>query len=293
MDLVVKESRKRPSNYGGHDHTFVDDPPDDTICQICRLVARDPSQMDCCGRIYCDSCLDQLSEYSSTWLNCPNCRRDGKRFRDHRSDRQIKSLKIMCSEASQGCDWVGTMSELSTHIQKECCYAKVMCPHSECTKRVMASELQQHIKNECPYRSHECPDCGVTGPYETIMTTHREDCPAVAVECPNGCEIGGITRGSLEDHRSVCLMETISCSYADVGCEALMMRKDMDVHKAESIALHLSLAMETVVSLKKQLSSVESRSLRLEEEMKPFSRPPIAVFKVDRCVVCVCVRACA
>ncbi len=282
MELVVKQSRKRPSSYGGYDYTFVDDPPDDTVCQICRLVAKDPSQMDCCGKIYCNSCLTELDEYVSSWLTCPNCRRAGKRFRDHRSDRQIKSLKIMCTKAGEGCDWVGMLSELDDHTQKQCGYCTVTCPHPECAEEVMASDLRHHIDEKCPYRNYSCPDCQKSGPYQSIVTTHREECPAVEVECPNGCEAGGITRGSLRQHRTVCTMEVVACTYAEAGCEVRIMRKELEAHGKDSLELHLSLAMGTVVSLKKKLTCVEKKVSRLEKEVEFTTKRPVAVFRIDR-----------
>ena len=42
----------------GYDHLFVDSPPDELLCLICMLTARDPQQSTCCGKVYCKVCLE-------------------------------------------------------------------------------------------------------------------------------------------------------------------------------------------------------------------------------------------
>ena len=66
---------------GGHDLEFVNEPPDALVCLICTLVARDPHQMDCCGRVYCQLCLSEHKKHSDL---CPQCRKTGNSFEDKR-----------------------------------------------------------------------------------------------------------------------------------------------------------------------------------------------------------------
>ena len=69
-------------NSKGYEHQFVDPPPDDLVCLICFSVARDPQQVNCCGKVLCRTCLEEHEEYSNL---CPQCRVDITSFPDKRS----------------------------------------------------------------------------------------------------------------------------------------------------------------------------------------------------------------
>lgn len=58
---------------------FVDPVPDELICLICALVARDAHQVTCCGKIFCKGCLEKLDGNS-----CPQCKAEFKSFPDAR-----------------------------------------------------------------------------------------------------------------------------------------------------------------------------------------------------------------
>lgn len=73
---------KKARDIRGHDVQFVSDPPDCLVCLICTLVAKDPQQMDCCGRVYCQNCLSEHKKHSD---KCPQCREAGNCFSDKRS----------------------------------------------------------------------------------------------------------------------------------------------------------------------------------------------------------------
>ena len=67
----------------GHDHQFAEQPPDDLHCIVCLTVAKDPQQMNCCGKMLCKSCLDDWSRHSNS--GCPQCRVKIISFDDKRS----------------------------------------------------------------------------------------------------------------------------------------------------------------------------------------------------------------
>ena len=66
----------------GYDHQFVEPPPDDLLCLICLCVARDPQQINCCGKLLCKGCLEKHKECSD---DCPQCRKPINTFSDKRS----------------------------------------------------------------------------------------------------------------------------------------------------------------------------------------------------------------
>ena len=69
------------SKLGGYLLNFFSEPPDALVCPICKYVARDPHQMDCCGRVYCQLCLSEHNKHSDT---CPQCWQTGNSFADKR-----------------------------------------------------------------------------------------------------------------------------------------------------------------------------------------------------------------
>ena len=90
-----KEDSGSDEKNGRYDYAFVDPgPSDDQMCAICHLVARKPCQANCCGRIFCERCLEQHRQHSNEF-KCPNCRKklEGRYFRDIRIEREIFHLK--------------------------------------------------------------------------------------------------------------------------------------------------------------------------------------------------------
>ena len=67
----------------GYDHQFVEQTPQNLICLICLHVARDPQQVNCCGKLLCRGCLTEHKKRSS---NCPHCRGTITSFADRRSN---------------------------------------------------------------------------------------------------------------------------------------------------------------------------------------------------------------
>ena len=77
------------SDQKGYDHQFLDQIPDELLCLICTLIARDPQQATCCGKVYCKACIDELAEHSK---KCPQCREDINCFPDKRSKPKLAKI---------------------------------------------------------------------------------------------------------------------------------------------------------------------------------------------------------
>uniref|UniRef100_A0A1X7U776 RING-type domain-containing protein n=1 Tax=Amphimedon queenslandica TaxID=400682 RepID=A0A1X7U776_AMPQE len=131
------------------------DPPDEYQCHICTLVAQDPQQVTCCSNIYCKSCLDTLKEKGQGFI-CPTCRSslEGKYFKDGRVERGIKSLEIYCTNTDSGCQWMGTIKDIDTHLNS-CTYQLVPCTN-ECGEKIRRSALEIHLTDNCPKRIAQC-----------------------------------------------------------------------------------------------------------------------------------------
>jgi TNF receptor-associated factor 4 len=140
------EEIEKTTTIGGHECMFLEEPPSDVICPICRLVARDPQQVSCCGKIYCKSCLTELEVQSKWTMRCANCREDEPdSFPDRKTAGQINSLRVACTKRDDGCTWRGALRELKRHLSG-CEYADITCPFSSfgCRVRPLRKDLQDH-----------------------------------------------------------------------------------------------------------------------------------------------------
>ncbi len=77
-----------------------------------------------------------------------------KYFKDTRSDREIKSLKVYCDNKEAGCDWTGEIRRIEKHL--ECCgYQEIEC--EKCGEEaILDLEMKTHISDECPMRDYKC-----------------------------------------------------------------------------------------------------------------------------------------
>lgn len=249
----MSKTKRGPLSTGGYECTFVDDPPDELICQICSLVAQQPQQVSCCGHIFCKTCLDKYKKHCDhSKFCCPNCKKGGFSFHDKRGSRNIKCLKVKCIHMECGCTWEGELFYLQEHLG-ECPFTKVSCPN-RCSAAIRRADLKTHTEKHCPLRRYWCPNCNFRETYQFVVTKHQEECPEAIVPCPSGCGYTSIIRRLLFSHKSVCPNEIIPCTYARVGCEERICRKDMPQHKAHAVDHHLELAMKAIENQKRPLA---------------------------------------
>ena len=138
--------KSEKTEAGGYDCFFLDDPPSDLICPICRLVARNPHQASCCGKIYCHECFCQLQQRSKWLFRCANCREEEPSvFPDRKTAGQINSLRTACPNREGGCDWRGAVRDLDMHLRR-CDFADIECPfrHLGCFLRPLRKDLAEH-----------------------------------------------------------------------------------------------------------------------------------------------------
>ena len=213
---------------GGFDYEFVNgSPPDEYLCLVCTLVAKEAHQVNCCGKIICRGCLEKLKKHCNHV--CPICRNDlqGKHFLDTLAIRNINHLEVYCENKGRGCTWSG-------ELQK----------------------IEQHLKAHCSKGETKCSYCGEIGSYAYINSEHFEECPDITIECPNnGCSAQP-KRKSMDTHRQQCSKETISCEFADFGCDHVCLREEMLEHSKVQVHAHLQLAAMDARKAKNRLKTV-------------------------------------
>ena len=189
-------------------------------------------------------------------------------------NQDIKALRVRCVNLDNGCQWVGELRSLQTHLLT-CGYKMVRCTN-KCKVRqkivtVLIKDLNHHLTKECPRRQFPCSHCNENGEYKERTTTHLQTCPKVIVQCPNErCPISKCIRQELATHRSTCPYERVPCKYAEVGCKEKPLRKDLTTHE-EDDRVHLRVTIDTVLGQGRTITALEARLSSLEREISPFT----------------------
>ncbi len=251
------------------EHKFVDDVPDKFICSICTNVLREPRLTECCGQHFCQGCLTSWLRKHRT-KSCLHCRRRNfNHILDKPVQREINQLKVCCSHHEKGCQWVGELGDLQTHLNSEkgCGYVKVQCPYvataffpwSNFSHAVPRKHLLQHLASECPLRSYKCKHCGLKGTYESITQKHYVKCPEFPLECPNKCGATRIPRKQMATHREQCPLERVPCPFQEAGCKVKLVRRHLEKHVSQETQHHLLLTYKAMCTLKQRCSELERK----------------------------------
>ena len=247
-----------PTEYGGYEYSFVNDPPDHCLCKICHHPSRDAYMTGpCCeGLTICKSCLDHW-QITAGNMKCPVCREEEGGFnKNYPIQREIRSLHIYCANKEKGCEWQGELNNINNHLGNSdgCQFKEVKCSN-ECGKMMQRQYLTSHVKTECPRRKVNCQYCHDTGGHQFIVGQHKEECPKLPLPCPNKCEVGSVPREDMEAHRKECPLEMIQCEYYSVGCKRVKLaRKDMEKHDNENMKEHLMMTNHELTDTRAQLA---------------------------------------
>ena len=154
---------------------------------------------------------------------------------------------------------------------RSCDHTLLPCTN-KCTKNdrivtVLFKDLQHHLTKKCPRRQHRCPHCKVMGEYQERTTSHLETCPKVKIQCPNDLCRAKIPRCEVSTHQSTCDYESVSCKYAEVGCEGRPLRKELKEHE-EDAPLHLQVTTKKVLQLTQLTQVTTEKVLQLTQVLR-------------------------
>lgn len=191
-------------------------------------------------------------------------------------ERHIKGLLVKCDNIDSGCEWVGELNSLQQHCSN-CIYSIIECPN-QCNQKLFFKDQPFHLMNDCPNRLITCMHCFKTYKAGEIKN-HYDICPQIRINClNNGCD-ANLPRCEMTDHRTQCLYEKKKCMYYTIGCDAIVLRKDLKSHE-DNDQLHLSLALRTIANLKAKVSMHDSKFRSLETAT--HAKPPRFIFKLSK-----------
>ena len=243
------------------------DLPDEYQCMICAKLLNEPHLTDCCGQHFCQACLQQWFKKQAKKI-CPHCR--SETFTHMRSlplKRKIDVLEVYYPNQKEGCKEILKLGALDVH-KHVCDFAKVYCTQG-CGKLILCKDLAQHCNNECSERKIKCKYCEELDHHEVINGRHTIVCEEYPVKCPRGCtqSVGDIKRKYLKKHAEVCPLEEVQCPFSEVGCDASILRKDVNAHIEANGQEHLMKMMTAYNKLKedfKQMSSCVANLLKMK-----------------------------
>ena len=254
---MEEASHSSDSSDGGYDYQFVDTPLDRVICVICHLPSREPHMSECCGHVFCKSCLDKAK--ATHYTACSMCKDEHfNTFCNKQIDREVQGLHVYCSNKGKGYEWKGEVKDIGNHLD-DCLLEDVKCPN-QCKEMIQRQFLASHLVSECLHREVECHYCHDKIKLLLADSAHLEECPKVLLPCPNDCGmVETILREDMEAHKKECPLEMIHCEYRSVGCEVRMSRKRQREHEEENTEKHLHMTKLELESTKSELESTKSQ----------------------------------
>ena len=162
-------------HLSGYQCEFVDS-VEEYECPLCLHVTREPSLTSCCGQHFCQACINRILTDQKP---CPFCKEPGFTvLLNKHQKRRVLSLKVVCSKKAAGCDWVGSLGDLDSHVSvanSNCQFVSVNCSNN-CGETVQRKLLAIHLANNCLKRPYSCEYCQLKSTYEEIRDKHTHTC---------------------------------------------------------------------------------------------------------------------
>ena len=215
------------------------------------------------GHVFCKACIKKVLQKKK---ECPmDCRRlqVAGLSRALVVENMMDKMRVLCPHAAQhtegeDCGWVGKVSERQSHLDDECQYAEVPCPHDGCEVRVQRRVMIEHAVS-CEQRVEECRRCG-EGRVFARHAQHRLRCPMVPVVCKPGCE-KSFLRQDIKAHEQVCPEVPVECVFKRCGCSVgALLRKDVAAHERDAAVTHAALALQETAALRREVDTLSTQA---------------------------------
>lgn len=228
---------------------------DDYICVICREVCKDTSVIEC-GHIFCHDCIYEAEKLKK---ECPSCRTP---FTDIQTSpwhtSKIKGLEVQCCY-KEFCGFTDALHRITEH--EEGCEFRPM-PCDVCKLNVWYKDNESH-PTVCIKRPTECIHCKEILPWDELENHYKNTCLVILLECPNQCDSTLYVRPDLMEHRNMCHLEPLACTYQSIGCKTLTPRYILSEHESD-VSIHFTLL---VTHQQLQKEEYDSHLKKLQEDL--------------------------
>jgi hypothetical protein len=194
----------------------------------------------------------------------------------HANNQKKRVKKTKTTAVLEQCGWTGDLQKYQNHVNKDCAFANVTCPHEMCSQELQRKDFEQHIK-DCDYREIPCKYCGKRI-ISIDMDEHEEnECAFGPVPCPNGCKVR-IIRLNLTQHEHCCLLASVPCPFAWAGCRDKITRGDLESHIEKGQKGHMIMMGEKVVK-QQQLNDAQNKEIATLKQKDVKHAEEIATLK--------------
>jgi len=165
-------------------------------------------------------------------VTCTQCNHEGLRKDSIRHTKLCQKFPISCP--NDGCLETTARENVADHL-KSCQFGIVSCMNREvgCEAELKRQDLESHVSSKCEFRSVKCQHCKQVSKHKD-QASHYDVCELYPQMCPNDCGETGVTRKSLQLHRTQCPLESVKCS---LGCKSMMRRKELAEHETSQCVL--------------------------------------------------------
>ena len=265
-----------PESVGGYDCEFAEPVPSafQVECPVCLLKLRNPCQVSCCGKNFCEPCIRCISSQK-----CPTCKEAFTTFLNKGLKQSLNQLQVHCTHHNDaGCKWKGELGQLEQHLNLNpnsekryvgCEFVKLECRHN-CGGHPQRCLIIKHENEDCRKRPFHCKYCGkYESTFEDVETNHWPECKYYPVPCPNNCDTIK-ERQNIQQHISEeCLLTVVNCDFLYAGCEVRVHRKDIPSHLEENVGFHLRLiSAQNQMLMEVQIAQKETLMKRLTKDQQ-------------------------
>ena len=226
-----------------------------------------PHLTECCGQHFCQQCLLHWAKMANG-KTCPHCREGSfSHVHDKHLDRSIRELDIRCPNASHGCEWVGHLTDLVSHLDSNsengCKHHLVECP-LKCGELYERRLTYDHTLSTCVQRQICCPHCG-TKFKKFLLESHLTKCDRVPVDCYQGCG-EKVPQCDMEHHmKTTCAKTIVPCPFWSVGCKHEVRQDELEDHAQVCKDKFMVKAYQKMLSQMEELKQ-EAEFLRAENK---------------------------
>ena len=230
------------------------------VCGLCENICENPRYQYCgCEQIYCKKCLDFY--YETFHHMCPKCQKETNELIPNENVNQsILKLKMKCCNYVNDCKWVGQLKNYNEHITKNCPKEIVNCPNKGCIIKIKREEMPGHL-SICEYKEIICDKCNIKIPLKD-KNLHKNFCTKEKIECPRKCG-ALIERENISKHFSECPFTYIDCPFKFLGCNDTFISKEKEERLIKDTSKHLSLAIDKIKYLEKELNELKKIASQL------------------------------
>ena len=271
------------NNFGatmGYECEFVEQPPNElqSECPICLQILREPHLVSCCGYSFCAACIERVKRDDKP---CPMCKVPSfASMANVGLRRTLHEYKVHCLHQCLGCEWVGKLGDLNSHLNslynredrmKGCRFVPIKCLH--CEEIFRRDKIATHQGKNCPKRPYSCEYCRYKSSFDDVTNKHRPKCWAFPIPCPNDGCTRSIPRRRVKRHvKDECPLMVTKCEFCHTGCDVALPRKDMADHMKAASVSHVSLLASENRQLGKRLQRQEESVTVLIREVQALKR---------------------